>query len=434
MTIKVRGGATLLLAGLLVSAACTTKGGADALAGDDDTGGAQTSTGGRSGASSRAGASGRAGSGGKAGASSRAGAGAIVDGGAAGSDSAGAGGEAGGHVDPCAACPSDACLSTGECVACTPDNDKCPIGQYCSADDSCVSGCKNDASCASGVCGSGHDCKSCLSDQECSLPDVCGANVCGAACTVDQEGGTVGCSGGLTCCSQHCVDAKSDSQHCGACGTACSAGQFCGVSGCQNSTLAGVCSISKVTVVLDGADGNQSAARQMAAGLVAQCTPAPALREVSQSVPDAVNVTTGQPVAGGDELLVVAGDGYFSHLADYVSVAQVAPIYAVFNPDTLEFHKRANGALVVSNPAGGEHEAQDVFVIQFMRDPSSGTLVLNAYGFWLAGTNAAAYYFVNSMLPSLSTQTKSWYVYQWTDANNDLLPELNEITLIDSGS
>jgi hypothetical protein len=346
------------------------------------------------------------------------------------------GGEAGGSSpDPCAACPSGICLpGTGECVACLPTNDTCPDGQYCAANNSCVSGCKNDASCASGVCGAGHDCLSCLSDLECGEPHVCGANICAASCSVTQEGGTAGCSSGLTCCSLHCVDATTDSQHCGACGTACIAGQFCGIAGCQNSTVAAACSIAKVTVVLDNSTGNQAPARAIAQGLSTGCSPAPVIREVSQDVADAVNTSTGHPVAGGDELLIAAGGSFFSHLTSYVSTEPVAPIYGILNGANLEYRKRSTNAVVVSNAYAGSHDTSDAFVVQFMRDPSSGTLILNAQGFWQAGTTAAAFYFVHGMLPSLSTQTKSWYVYQWTDANADLLPDLNEITLIDSGS
>jgi hypothetical protein len=38
-------------------------------------------------------------------------------------------------------------LETGECVACTPDNDPCPLGSYCSDADLCVDGCLGSGDC-----------------------------------------------------------------------------------------------------------------------------------------------------------------------------------------------------------------------------------------------------------------------------------------------
>jgi hypothetical protein len=424
--------ATLLVVALLQGAACSSSpqpgdqtagsagGGASSMtaagdAGEPSSAGASVANGGRSGA----GITDEAGS-------SPGGADTMSLAGASG-----AGGEAGGN--PCAACTSGLCSASGACVDCLPSNDQCPDGQYCTSADTCAPGCKTGASCASGVCDANHDCQSCLSDQECSAPRVCGDNQCAPACGVDQEGSGAGCGTGLTCCSLHCVDASTDSEHCGACGTACAKGQFCGVAGCQDSTLAGVCSVAKVTVVLDGQLGNETPARAIAAALAAQCIPAPVVREVSQSEADAVNTSTGRPVAGGDELLVSAGGYYYAHLINYVTSGPVAPVYSIQNGDNLEFRLRATNALIVSNPAGGSHDATDAFVIQFMRDPSSGSLILNAQGFWQSGTSAAAYYFANAMLPTLSTRTEAWYAYQWTDANGDLAPELDEITLIAAG-
>ena len=116
-----------------------------------------------------------------------------------------------------------------------------------------------------------------------------------------------------------------------------------------------------------------------------------------------------------------------------VITESIAPIYAVQNGDNLEFRKHDTDAVVDSAPYAGAHDSSDVFVIQFMRDPSSGSLILNAQGFWQSGTTAAAYYFVNAMLPTLATETKSWYVLEWTDANANLAPDAGEFVLKGSG-
>jgi hypothetical protein len=258
--------------------------------------------------------------------------------------------------------------------------------------------------------------------------------VCAAQCSAAEEGDNPGCAGALTCCGLHCIDRQTDSAHCGACGTACVTGQFCGLTGCHESVLSGVCSVARITVVLDGQDGNQTPARAMAAGLATTCAPAPTVREVSQDVADAVNSSNGRPVAGGGELLIAAGGTFFAHLTAYVSSEPISPIYSEFANDTLYYRKRADASSVVSAPYSADHDSHDFFVIQFIREPSSGSLILNAQGFWQTGTTAAAFYFKQAMLPALSTFNNAWYVYEWTDADADQAPDLNEITLVDSGS
>jgi len=236
----------------------------------------------------------------------------------------------------------------------------------------------------------------------------------------------MGCSAGLTCCGSHCIDDKTDSQHCGAaCGAACAAGQLCGVAGCRDSTVAAACSIAKVTVVLDGQAGNAVPARAIAAGL-ATCAPPPTVREVSQDVADAVNASSGRPVAGGDQLLISTGGSSFAHLTGYLNSALVAPIEAVQSGTDYDFRKTATGEVVAHTLFGDAHAAHDMFVIQFIRDPTSGSLILNAQGLWQEGTTAAAYYFANVMLPTLAAQTKSWYVLQWTDTNANSTPDAGD--------
>jgi hypothetical protein len=105
----------------------------------------------------------------------------------------------------------------------------------------------------------------------------------------------------------------------------------------------------------------------------------------------------------------------------------------VLDGNNYDLRKTATGEVVAHTLYDAPHDSSDVFVIQFIREPSSGSLILNAQGLWQPGTTAAAYYFVNVMLPTLATETKSWYVVQWTDANADMLPNLNEFSLILSG-
>jgi hypothetical protein len=110
-----------------------------------------------------------------------------------------------------------------------------------------------------------------------------------------------------------------------------------------------------------------------------------------------------------------------------------SPLYVTNDGTTNEFIDRAGTAVAsdpISIPGDPNHVMHDKFIVQFMRDASSGSLVLNAQGFWQSGTTAAAFEVANVILPSLSTYTKNWYAFDWTDANADQLPQANEITQI----
>ncbi|HKO48056.1 MAG TPA: hypothetical protein VJV79_10050 [Polyangiaceae bacterium] len=372
----------------------------------------------------------------------------------------GEGGE-GGQAVACAGCASGFCLADGTCVDCLPRNDQCPSGQYCTDQYECAPGCKNDTtSCASGVCGKDHNCKHCIDDRECSGDFVCSGGECLAACDAKEEGKDSGCGGGLTCCTQRCSDLKVDSRNCGACGNSCAAGQFCGLTACAGSgeggaggvggaesgscvechdtTLANLCSVAKVTVILDSSkntsDGNRVPGRAVGAALRDHCLPMPQLAEAEQDSVEALNITTGRPVSDSSELLVVAGGPFFQNLVGYLESQKITPLYVHSTSEVTEFRKTATKEIVASLPTAGDHDSHDIFIIQFMRDPASGSLILNEQGFWLSGTVAGAYQLTHGLLPDLERQDKAWYAYEWTDLDGDKGPDLNEIELLDSGN
>jgi len=61
----------------------------------------------------------------------------------------------------------------------------------------------------------------------------------------------------------------------------------------------------------------------------------------------------------------------------------------------------------------------DYFLIYAAAEPTSGTLVFSVYGLYGPGTSAGAYYFKNNMATNLSGQSKQYFVFEWTDTNND---------------
>jgi hypothetical protein len=444
MSSRVRTVAGASLVAVLAFGACTVKDHPDdpnATAGSGTAG----SEGGRSG-SATAGSSSKAGRGGT-----------TAKGGSAGV--AGTGGDAGaGGAPACPGCDSGFCLDDGTCVDCLPSNDHCPASQYCTDEYECVSGCKTDgSSCASGICDTDHNCTSCIKDDECVEGLVCNSGACGAACTEAEEGEVAACGDGLICCSLHCTDVAINSNHCGACGADCGAGEFCGIDACADGqggagsvaspcvachpmTLANICSIAEAVVILDTVknpqEGNRDQGRAIGAALKAKCSPTPVLTEEEQDSVAALNFTTGRPVSGGRELLIVAGGPFFQNLEVYVEKQRIAPVYWHATEGNVEtqFRKSSDDSVIASLPLSGiDHDSRDLFLIQFMRDAASGSLVLNAQGFWLSGTVAAAFQLKEGMLPNLSTFDQAWYVYEWVDMDDDKLPDLAEITLQASG-
>lgn len=375
---------------------------------------------------------------------------------------AGEGGEGGeAEQNTCPGCASGFCLADGTCVDCLPSNDHCRDGQYCTEDYECRPGCKADgSSCASGVCGKDHNCTRCIADSEC-LPDlVCSSGECTAACGAQEEGERASCNRGLTCCSERCSDLTVDSKNCGACGKSCGSGQFCGRAACDTSgaggeggqgatgsdscvechdtTLASVCSVSKVTVILDTSknesDGNRVPGRALGAALQEKCPTSPVLTEAEQDSVEALNIMTGRPVSDSSELLVVAGGPFFQNLEGYLESQKITPLYWTHDSKQTEYRKNGTNEVVVSLPIDGDHDSHDIFIIQFTRDPASGSLILNFQGFWLSGTVAGAYQVIHGFLPDLKNQDKAWYAYEWTDQNGDKAPSLEEIKLLDSGT
>jgi hypothetical protein len=249
---------------------------------------------------------------------------------------------------------------------------------------------------------------------------------------------------------------KVDSQNCGACGSTCGNGQFCGLTTCadtgqsgaggaeqpacvecHDTTLAHVCSVAKVTVILDTnkneSDGNRAPGRAIGAALRDTCPLKPVLSEAEQDSVEALNITTGRPVSDSSELLVVAGGPFFQTLEGYLEEQKITPLYWTYNSETTEYRSNKTNAIVASLPIAGDHDSHDIFIIQFTRDPASGSLILNEQGFWLSGTVAGAYQIMHGLLPVLDQQDQAWYVYEWTDQDGDKAPDLNEIKLLDSG-
>jgi len=132
--------------------------------------------------------------------------------------------------------------TSGRCVPCTPTADRCPTGQYCTADNACAAGCRDDSACV-GDAGMGgrcdtttRQCVQCVTSDQCAAGTVCVGNVCVMGCSSARP-----CPAGETCCDAACVDTQSNIASCGTCGNRCNVPNA--MATCSN----GVCAVGTCT-------------------------------------------------------------------------------------------------------------------------------------------------------------------------------------------
>jgi len=167
------------------------------------------------------------------------------------------------------------------------------------------------------------------------------------------------------------VSTVSDQRHCGACGTACADSQFCGQSGCVPARFSSACQVGKLVVVLDGQEGDDPTGRALSQALVTHCTLSQTSREVSQTVADVLNPSTGQPVSGSGQLLLIAGGNYFQKGMGYLVSKKLSPLTNLGTFDTYEIHDTVSNALIASERIAEVSDSHDLFALKFMREQDS---------------------------------------------------------------
>jgi len=244
------------------------------------------------------------------------------------------------------------------------------------------------------------------------------------------------CPGTATCCTDRCAELSHDYLNCLACDNACEADQFCGNTGCLTATIATVCASDTATFLLDGLSVDEATVPIVRDAFVATCSPPTTPETVNQASAGTIHATTGRPVVGSGNLQVVVGGTYGQKLMSYLESSGVTAVYNSYVGTTAQFNVRdgSSSTVVVTAPESVLTESHSYFVIETVVDPTTGTLTLAMYGFTSPGTVAAAWYFVNEMLPAPGSFDKSYYVYEWTDGDADQLPSAADtFTLVVSG-
>jgi hypothetical protein len=248
------------------------------------------------------------------------------------------------------------------------------------------------------------------------------------------DGAAGSCLGTMTCCGGWCTDVTKDPRNCGSCGNPCMPAQFCTGASCDDAILKNLCGNAHATVVLDPYVPDNEAGTMFGAGLAAECVPPVMMRTTPQDSGVALS-PTGRPMTGPGDTLI-AGGGFFGQVGvDYMEKNKVAPLALGTDGTNSWILDNKTGASIVMIPTTMLSASLDYFALEVSVEPKSGTLCFFGFGMLVPGTGAAGYYFQNNVAPHLAMFPDAWYVYGWTDTDNNGVPSAGDtFTRISQGN
>jgi hypothetical protein len=223
------------------------------------------------------------------------------------------------------------------------------------------------------------------------------------------------------------VDVDRDIAHCGSCASACLPTQFCGTIGCAAVSFANICANRATTAVFDGYS-EDDASNLVLQNAFAACPAPPTTATIMPGMSGPLNGSTGRPVVGGNNLLTAAGGFAVHKLVGYLESTGASPIRLTYDNVGWQYRDRGpssdagadggEGTIVASIAYADQSSSHDLLLIELVRDPSSGTLILAVFGTKPESTRAAALFFANVILPNRSSYQQSWYIYDWTGTSD----------------
>jgi len=111
----------------------------------------------------------------------------------------------------------------------------------------------------------------------------------------------------------------------------------------------------------------------------------------------------------------------------YYEENRIASVYFAEADGTLCFVDSDTDVVVASILAREVTGHEDLFIIECFVDDRDN-IVFIAYGFSWRGTWAAGVYLHDFLLGRLSWLVSGYYVFHWVDADNDGIPQADEIT------
>jgi hypothetical protein len=253
-------------------------------------------------------------------------------------------------------------------------------------------------------------------------------------CDVDAQ---APCTGGATvqCCGGFCTDTATDPTNCGHCGVGCTSHQFCTGTECDDAIIANVCKNPRGTVVLDPYGPDNEGGIELGAALVTSCVPVPTIVQRSQDEAGVLEPGTDRPITGVGNTFITGGGAYGQLGLGYLDQAGLSALYLTANNGAFQIQSRFQDAGIVDASPDALTTHHDFFFVQLSVEPQSGTLCFGVVGILGPGTIAGSYYVSTQMIPNRANYPKSWYVFEWTDTNNDGIPMVGDdaFTMIASG-
>ncbi|MGQ9469472.1 MAG: hypothetical protein ACUVTD_06570 [Nitrososphaerales archaeon] len=110
----------------------------------------------------------------------------------------------------------------------------------------------------------------------------------------------------------------------------------------------------------------------------------------------------------------------------YYENAGLSPIYFYHDSTTHQWQFKDRSNIVIAYlPDDTDWNHTDMFVIESFMDEDGNTIFI-FYGFTWKGTWASAIYFQDYMFGNIENYENSYYIFQWSDQNDDA-PQANEI-------
>lgn len=126
----------------------------------------------------------------------------------------------------------------------------------------------------------------------------------------------------------------------------------------------------------------------------------------------------GSPVGISGTIVTLAGPGVNKVVHYYEQVADITPVYFLWDGSRNNFVVRATGQrYIVPNAKGMTTAGDDLFLVEAFTD-GQGRRVFVLYGFSWEGTLAAGAFFASQIYPHMSQFSNAWYIYRWTDATS----------------
>jgi hypothetical protein len=181
-------------------------------------------------------------------------------------------------------------------------------------------------------------------------------------------------------------------------------------------------------VVEDTAPEDTMVSQQVLAALPSACGTSFVSRQVSQSAPGLL-ASDGRPLWDPTELGLLSG-GPEIHTAVRYLDSNVMHVYVQASDPDYVWGERSTSAIVVSLPRSEVTAVHDIGIVQVVHEPIGRTFSLSVYGHEFQGTQAAGFYFTNTIAPNLKSDTLRYYVIEWTDRDGDETPTAGDLFVL----